>query len=340
MESTNSTSTSTTTSTSNNNNTTNVAAAPAIESESSNDKSSSSIESVAAIVIGMAGAGKTSVIQRWNSELARKNKKGYMINLDPAVTGKLPFGASIDIRDSVDYKEVMNQYQLGPNGAIVTSLNLFASRFDQAIGFVEKKVNQVDHIVIDTPGQIEVFTWSASGTIITDMLAATLPTCVIFVVDTVRSKAPATFVANMMYACSVLYKTRLPLVLCFNKIDIVSHDFAKEWMTDFMAFQTAVAEEPGADSNYMSSFTQSMGLVLEEFYRTLECVGVSALTGLGFDDLFDAVKKSAQQYNKEYKPELERRRQLAQQRESKEHQEKVEIFKKELAKTRGLDSVL
>ena len=32
------------------------------------------------------------------------------------------------------------------------------------------------------------------------------------------------------------------------------------------------------------------------------------------------MKKSAQQYNKEYKPELERRRQLAQQRESKEHQ--------------------
>lgn len=38
---------------------------------------------------------------------------------------------SPDIRDTVNYKEVMKQYGLGPNGGIVTSLNLFATRFDQ-----------------------------------------------------------------------------------------------------------------------------------------------------------------------------------------------------------------
>ena len=37
----------------------------------------------------------------------------------------------LDIRDTVKYKEVMKQYGLGPNGGIVTSLNLFATRFDQ-----------------------------------------------------------------------------------------------------------------------------------------------------------------------------------------------------------------
>lgn len=36
-----------------------------------------------------------------------------------------------DIRDTVNYKEVMKQYGLGPNGGIVTALNLFATRFDQ-----------------------------------------------------------------------------------------------------------------------------------------------------------------------------------------------------------------
>ena len=33
-------------------------------------------------------------------------------------------------------------------------------------------------IAIDTPGQIEVFTWSASGSIITNSLANTLPTVI------------------------------------------------------------------------------------------------------------------------------------------------------------------
>lgn len=47
--------------------------------------------------------------------------------------------AAPDIRDTVKYKEVMKQYNLGPNGGIVTSLNLFATRFDQVMGFIEKR---------------------------------------------------------------------------------------------------------------------------------------------------------------------------------------------------------
>jgi GTPase SAR1 family protein len=57
----------------------------------------------------------------------------YYVNLDPAVKD-VPFAANIDIRDTVAYKEVMRQYSLGPNGAITTSLNLFATRFDQVRG--------------------------------------------------------------------------------------------------------------------------------------------------------------------------------------------------------------
>jgi GTPase SAR1 family protein len=58
------------------------------------------------------------------------NKRGYVVNLDPAVM-TLPFGANIDIRDTVRYKDVMKEYGLGPNGGILTSLNLFATKFDE-----------------------------------------------------------------------------------------------------------------------------------------------------------------------------------------------------------------
>ena len=49
---------------------------------------------------------------------------------------------------------VMKQYQLGPNGGIVTSLNLFATKFDQVLKLVGGKKNEF--VIIDTPGQIEV----------------------------------------------------------------------------------------------------------------------------------------------------------------------------------------
>ena len=74
------------------------------------------------------------------------------------------------MRDTVNYKQVMKQHGLGPNGAILTSLNLFATRFDQVMQLLDKRKHDIKYAVFDTPGQIEVFTWSASGTIITETL--------------------------------------------------------------------------------------------------------------------------------------------------------------------------
>lgn len=61
----------------------------------------------------------------------------------------------------------------------MTSLNLFATQFDNVVRLCEAKKDVCEFIVVDTPGQIEVFTWSASGSIITDSLAVTFPTCVL-----------------------------------------------------------------------------------------------------------------------------------------------------------------
>jgi GTPase SAR1 family protein len=62
------------------------------------------------ITIGMAGAGKSTFVQRINSYLHSLPSPSppYILNLDPAVT-HLPFEANIDIRDTVNYQEVMKQ---------------------------------------------------------------------------------------------------------------------------------------------------------------------------------------------------------------------------------------
>jgi hypothetical protein len=64
-----------------------------------------------AIVIGMAGSGKTSLMQRVNAYKHAQGKPPYIINLDPAVT-QTPYDANVDIRDTVDYKNVMKEYNL------------------------------------------------------------------------------------------------------------------------------------------------------------------------------------------------------------------------------------
>jgi GTPase SAR1 family protein len=65
---------------------------------------------VVIITIGMAGAGKSTFVQRINSYLhsLKPPSPPYILNLDPAVT-HMPFDANIDIRDTVNYQEVMKQ---------------------------------------------------------------------------------------------------------------------------------------------------------------------------------------------------------------------------------------
>jgi len=218
---------------------------------------------------------------------------------------KKPFAKSLRMCDvQVNYKNVMKQYNLGPNGGILTSLNLFATRFDQVVSLCERsREPPLECVVVDTPGQIEIFTWSASGSIITEAFASSFPTMVAYIVDTPRCSSPQSFMTNMLQACSILYKTRLPLLLVFNKVDVTRHEFALEWMTNFEALSAALE----AEGTYAASFSRSLSLVLEEFYETLQAVGVSAVTGEGLDDFFHAVSRCREEYETDYLPELRRR---------------------------------
>lgn len=273
-------------------------------------------------------------MQRINSYLHTENKPPYVLNLDPAVLN-VPFESNIDIRDSINYRKVMSEYKLGPNGGIMTSLNLFATKVDQILGLMEKRANPnpesttrpPKHFLVDTPGQIEVFVWSASGSIILESIASAFPTVIAYIIDTPRTSSTSTFMSNMLYACSILYKTKLPMILVFNKTDVRDAEFAKEWMTDFEAFQSALQEEEakgvfggegfGGGSGYMANLLNSMSLMLEEFYKHLNFCSVSSMTGDGVEEFFAAVEEKRKEFEKDYKPELERKKKQREEEKAK-----------------------
>lgn len=66
---------------------------------------------MAIITIGMAGAGKSTFVSRLNSYLHSLEPPSppYILNLDPAMT-YVPYEPNIDIRDTINYQEVMKQF--------------------------------------------------------------------------------------------------------------------------------------------------------------------------------------------------------------------------------------
>lgn len=303
------------------------------------------------LVIGMAGSGKTTFSDRFfhqvlaktnpvdnisgheavNSNIKDDGSTSYrlpvMVNLDPAVLD-VSYPTTIDITETVDYKRVMEQYKLGPNGAILTCLNLFTAQFDKVLSTIQAGSSDATEtegpatltqdpkkqfVLFDTPGQIEVFTWSASGTIITQTLSALYPTVVLYVLDSTVCENPGSFISNMLYACSILYKTKLPFILVFNKTDETPHEMYIDWLRDFEVFQQVIAdyEEKGIEAGvggttgFHASFIQSMSLVLEEFYKLLSVVGVSSLTGDGFDELLEKIGQAEHEYWHDFYPMIE-----------------------------------
>ncbi|KAI0989038.1 hypothetical protein GJ496_009093 [Pomphorhynchus laevis] len=253
------------------------------------------------LVLGMAGSGKTTFLD----QVSKQCNDAVFVNLDPAVVGTLPYNCQIDIRNSVNYRDVMRNYKLGPNGSILTCLNLFATRIYDMIKLIREKKPTI--VFVDTPGQIEVFTWSASGSIILDSLASEMPTTIAYIVDVPRCTSNAiTFISNMMYACSVMYRSKLPIITILNKNDIVHHQQILDWISNFDDFQQALDRQESVDQNYAYSLARSLSLALDEFYNLLKAVGFSSLTGNGWTEVQDAIQHARNEYINDFLPYYEK----------------------------------
>jgi GTPase len=99
----------------------------------------------------------------------------------------------------------------------------------------------------------------------------------------------------MMYALSIMYKIKLPMVVVFNKKDVVKEDFCVLWTKDYDELETALNK----NSDYISSYSRSLCLVLEEFYKTIKLCGVSSQSGEGFDDLMTILNAVQKDYMNE-----------------------------------------
>ncbi|KAK6089446.1 hypothetical protein P3W45_001583 [Vairimorpha bombi] len=241
------------------------------------------------IVVGMAGSGKTTFCQRLYSWISADkckidsstglNSHIFSVNLDPAVVNtKMPL--NVDIKEHIDYYDIMDKYNLGPNGAITTSLNLFLLNIDKHIN-----PSKAEYIIIDTPGQIESFTWSSPGYILRDYFKKIGNLVMVYVVDSEVSQDPSVFMSNMIYSISLMCRYEVPVLCTFNKTDLENSDKIERWIRDYEEFRSALDENKNC-----TPLLGSLALHFEEFYNEIETVAVSSKTGIGKEDFFSKIR--------------------------------------------------
>lgn len=261
-----------------------------MEADRSEDKLNTDTSRRIFVIIGMAGSGKTTFCQRLYSWISQEdfkistetglNSSIFSMNLDPAVINpKMPL--NLDIRDIIDYHETMEKYNLGPNGGITTCLNLFMLNIDKHLSHIRER-----YVIVDTPGQIEAFTWSSPGYVLLETLKTIGKVVLVYTVDSVTSHSHAVFMSNMMYAASLMCRYEVETLCLFNKKDLSGSEVLDEWIVDYEKFRESLNNE-----DMFSPILGSMALHFEEFYNSIKTVSVSSYTGEGKDRFFDAVEE-------------------------------------------------
>jgi GPN-loop GTPase len=190
-------------------------------------------------IIGTAGSGKSLFTAAFSDWLKMSKQDVAIVNLDPGAL-KLPYSPDVDVRNYVDVGDIMEKYGLGPNGALIMAADLIADEVEN----LTRDINDVnaDFVLVDTPGQMELFAFRASGPYIVNELTKE-PKALIYLFDAVFSINPLNYVSNMFLSAAVYNRFFQPQVHLLSKFDLIPKKDAKDitnWSANPRALEDAI----------------------------------------------------------------------------------------------------
>ena len=236
---------------------------------------------------GTAGSGKSLLTSKIYEYYTRNGAFAAILNLDPGVE-TLPYTCDIDVRDHVDIVSIMRQYDLGPNGAMIMANDLIASKIDE----IQNQINNVnpDYLLIDTPGQIELFAYRISGPFLVQNLNLEEKMS-IFLFDGALITTPVNFVSIALLATSIKLRFKLPTINVLTKIDLIGGKLKEilNWSTNLSALESAISKEVDGEA-YTLTTTILRSLNLGGFAQGL--IPISNVTDEGMVNLQSALSRT------------------------------------------------
>ena len=169
-------------------------------------------------VTGTAGSGKsllTSKLVQWYKE---NSFYPVSLNLDPGVIS-LPYEPEVDVRNYIDIDKIMSRHDLGPNGALIMAADMIATKLDE----IQEEVYDLnpDFVIVDTPGQIELFIFRASGPYFVSNFQSDSKINIFTFDGILASSSPISFISIALMATSVRLRLNISQIDVMTKRDLV-----------------------------------------------------------------------------------------------------------------------
>jgi len=239
----------------------------------------------AIFVTGTAGSGKSMLTSKILEYYQKNGVFASVLNLDPGVE-YLPYRPDVDVRDYVDIVQIMKQYDLGPNGSMIMANDLIATKIDD----IQNEIHGVnpDYLIVDTPGQIELFAYRASGPFFIQNIDAGEKTN-IFLYDGTMIVSPNNFISISLLATSIKLRLGLPTINVMTKTDLIPDkiDQVLKWSSDPISLEEELKTLEGETYSLATDILRTLNI--GEFAGDL--IPISNLTGEGMVNLQAALSR-------------------------------------------------
>ena len=175
----------------------------------------------AQLVIGPAGSGKSTYCYNIYNHCQTIGRTVHIINLDPAAD-EFAYPVAADIRELISLADVMEEMNLGPNGALLYCMEYLEDSLDDWLAGALEGFGEDDCILFDCPGQIELYSHhSAFRTFVDQMQQWGWRLVAVYMLDSQFITDAAKLIAGCMQCQAAMMNLELPHVNVFSKVDLL-----------------------------------------------------------------------------------------------------------------------
>ncbi|QPG74366.1 hypothetical protein FOA43_001693 [Brettanomyces nanus] len=197
---------------------------------------------VGVMVMGPAGAGKTTFCNSVMSYMESQGRTGNLVNLDPAATAQ-EYAFTIDIRDLISLDDVEEELKLGPNGGLIYCFEFLLKNLD----WLDEQIGDYpdDYLIFDCPGQIELYSHIPAMPMLVKHIQQQLSfnLCCTYLIEAPFMVDRAKFFSGALEAMSTMIFMELPHLNILSKMDLVKDTMSRREIRKFLCPNPQLMED-------------------------------------------------------------------------------------------------